>query len=697
MATFEQIMDAARRADAQGDEDAARRLVQMARRVQSRSAPELEQPKDFGQVLKENLLGDDDPTTQNFGERVGSFLNRAGESMTLGVVGDEADAGARSILNGRSYEQNLADVRQQERIFADENPVAAIAADIGGALVPGLGAANTIMRGATLGTKVGRGLLAGGTAGATMGFTEGEGGLDNRVSSGAIGAGVGGLLGMAVPLAGAGLRNTFEAVAPGAQRAVRKARDSLGLEREGARMVSEAMRRDMPVSDEILREAGPDAVVAQSGPQTLGLLDAIVNRPGEYGTAASAQVQDFAAARGREFAETLDSALGQPVGAMRSKVEIMRNSAPARREAYGAAYTQPIDYSTPAGRRIESLLGRVPSRAIRDAEEMMRIAGEENLQQMASIADDGTITFTTPPDVRMLDYVTRALRDMTDPLSSGIGGSQRDAVGGLAREIRAAVDDAVPEYRAAREAGRDAIVNREAVDFGAALFARNTPMDVAEDALGQMGTAERRFAAQGARDYIDEVMANARRAQTDMNMDIREAMRPVAELTSRAGERKLTALLGEAEATRVLDAAKSAYQALSLRANVGRNSRTEPRRAVEEGLDAAVPIGMGEALAAGRGVSGAAMQGIYNVAGDPATQRLLRRDEVAGAVGRALMQPANSPQGRQVREVLPGLLARATEQSNTVEAAANRAGGVLGMYANQQNAREPNVFGLLGR
>ena len=42
------------------------------------------------QTIRDNIFGDNDDSTMNFGERAAAGLNKAGESMTLGLVGDEA-------------------------------------------------------------------------------------------------------------------------------------------------------------------------------------------------------------------------------------------------------------------------------------------------------------------------------------------------------------------------------------------------------------------------------------------------------------------------------------------------------------------------------------------------------------------------------------------------------------------------------
>jgi len=71
--------------------------------------------KGLGHRIAENLIGDDDPTTQNIGERIGTALNMAGEAMTFGLIGDEASAAvAGAIPGGRDYSERLAFERQQQ-------------------------------------------------------------------------------------------------------------------------------------------------------------------------------------------------------------------------------------------------------------------------------------------------------------------------------------------------------------------------------------------------------------------------------------------------------------------------------------------------------------------------------------------------------------------------------------------------------
>lgn len=80
MATYEQLMNAARNADTAGDEQAAARLVQMAKAAQ--------QPQADMSVLgriKDNLIGTDDGV-ESFGEKIGTGIRGAGAAMARGMA-----------------------------------------------------------------------------------------------------------------------------------------------------------------------------------------------------------------------------------------------------------------------------------------------------------------------------------------------------------------------------------------------------------------------------------------------------------------------------------------------------------------------------------------------------------------------------------------------------------------------------------
>ncbi len=195
-----------------------------AKAVSAMSTPE----KSWGQMLKENLLGDNDPTTHNFGEKVGSALNKAGESLTFGLVGDEASARAEAALgigrptvqdlvsgdNRSAYERRRDHYRQQEQVLEQNSPATALAADIGGAgvgvMLP-FGAAGTLARGAGVGKRVAVSTATGAAGAGTYGFAEGEG-IEDRVDQGWKSGLLGGGIGSVIPVVGGGVQRVADAL-----------------------------------------------------------------------------------------------------------------------------------------------------------------------------------------------------------------------------------------------------------------------------------------------------------------------------------------------------------------------------------------------------------------------------------------------------------------------------------------------------
>ncbi|MGR3525059.1 MAG: hypothetical protein ACU0CT_03555 [Paracoccaceae bacterium] len=185
-----------RAADAAGDTDAAARIAQVANGLK----PE---PKSLGKQAWELLVGDDDDTTQNFGEKVGTLLNMGGEAMTAGLIGDEASGvaagiGAAIVPGGKgfqeAYEGRRDFERQQQELTETTNPGASLTAQIGGAMLP---AAVGIGTGAL---TLGRAVVTGAGYGGTTGVMEGEG-AGNRAAAGAFGTLLGGAGGAAsIPL-----------------------------------------------------------------------------------------------------------------------------------------------------------------------------------------------------------------------------------------------------------------------------------------------------------------------------------------------------------------------------------------------------------------------------------------------------------------------------------------------------------------
>lgn len=260
--TAEQFKEAARKAYAAGDVETARKLI-----ARAQAMPPAPVEKSWGQALKENIFGDNDPTTQNLGEKIGSLLNMGGESLTLGLVGDEASAGLESLL-GANYEDRLAHYRDQQALTERTNPGTSLAAKIAPAFIPGTGIAKGIGAVPTLGGKVLASGLISALMGGTYGFMEGEG-KQNRIDNAKSSALISGGIGLAIPVLGAlaqkGLRKYAER---GAAKAMAKAAPTLDdLEAQASRLYDAARANGVtatPMQTQSLRNS-IGAIASQEG------------------------------------------------------------------------------------------------------------------------------------------------------------------------------------------------------------------------------------------------------------------------------------------------------------------------------------------------------------------------------------------------------------------------------------------------
>lgn len=571
-----------------------------------------------------------------------------------------------------------AAMRESQAAMDRQRPGLSTALEVGGGVagtIPLLAAAvPTLSAGAvpsTLLGRVGMGGLLGGVTGATEGAIYGagiqEGGRGANARQGAaVQGGLGAVLGAAAPYAVDGVSALLQRLRGSDARFIAQ---ELGISAAAARVVKNALETgDMQAAEDALRRAGPDAMLADAGQPARELLDAAATRGGRAGAIATEAVEERAARSGRNVSNALDDAMGLPQSADEIASTVRRQTAGARSSAFDTAYSRPIDYSAPAGRQIESLMPRVPGSALRTANELMRTQGEQSAQILFDVADDGSVTLFRMPDVRQIDYITRALNEVADRAdgqgklggTTALGKSYRD----LARQLRGAAKEAVPEYATALEVAGDAISEVNAGRFGANLFTRRVTAREAIAELANMSGFERRAAQTAARDYIDNVMANTRRAVSDPNMDAREAITALRQLSSRDARQKMGALLGSQEAERLAAQLDEAAAALELRASVGGNSRTAIRQAIQGTVDDQTALGPLGRLLAGEPVE-ATKTVVQALTGKTAEAQALRQQGIYEEIASALV----GKRGRTAQEALR-VIRRAMDGQSVTEAEA---------------------------
>lgn len=524
---------------------------------------------------------------------LGPLYTNAVDQVTSRAIGLVTGEDPQSLMDRRAARHDA---------YQEQNPILSTAAQVtGGALAmaplasTAVGAqALGIAPGMGLGARVGMGAFSGGMISGADTLARGGSG-EEAARNAMVGGALGGAAGAAAPL-----------IAPVASKAINAGKTALSHMGIGVRPVpqlpfnptaQQAVSRVLAGDGSLgmsgaqnLAAGGPRGMLADAGPGAQSLLDTAIQRSGAGAREAVAAIDARAAAANKDIIGALDQYLGKPRGIQTMQAEIRNGTAGARKAAYTEAYAAPIDYASDTGMAIEQLVTRVPKDVISTANRMMQMEGQKSAQIMAQVADDGTVTYLRMPDVRQIDYITRALNQAA---KSGEGqgalGGQTDIgriYGNLARDLRDATRTAVPAYDTALRTAANPIQLRQAMEFGADILKPQTARDTVAEAISSMTPPELDAARVALRGSLDEVFANVRTAITNPNVDIVEARKALGDLSTRASIEKIQMLLKDPAAFsdfyRTLGEAR---RALELRASTATNSRTFARLTAGEAVD----------------------------------------------------------------------------------------------------------------
>lgn len=458
------------------------------------------------------------------------------------------------------------------------------------------------------------GLVGGATEGGIYGYGEGttpqERGSEAATGA-AFGGVMGGLMGMATPLVEAGVRNVASLIR---RSDIATIAATLGISANAARVIKNTfeMGGDMQTAIARVEQAGAQGIIGDAGEAAQALLDATA----ASGPAAAAAVRGPLDARMSEVSENLDTGLtgllGQPAeGPVTAVSEIMDASRAQRTSAYDTAYATPIDYASPAGQNIENIvLNRVePSilmSAIREANAEMADRGLTNQQIMARILPNGSVQFAEMPNVRQLDELKKGLRKLAAAAKNREGMVVIDTPESLryarqANDLGAAITDATGgaqgPYGTATRIGGDTIQERNAYELGEALLSPRTRVEAVRLELGpNPSDAQVAAAKRGLRTRIDQIVGDVKRIPSDPNLDARQALATLREMSSDNAREKIRRVMG-VEADDVFKMLDEAMVAAETRAATAVNSRTAIRQSTKENVNDLTSAGaVGEAL-----------------------------------------------------------------------------------------------------
>lgn len=532
---------------------------------------------------------------------IGSYLDEA-----IGAVaGPEATQGVRALSSameevrpGQSLALNLGGAG-----IGTAATIAATPARLAAALVPSTSARMLPSVGRAAATTGLLGAVEGGIYGAGLG--EGAGRAETAGTGALFGGLLGGALGGAAPVVAAGAEN----VAGLFRRSdVAKIASDLGISREAATVIKNTFDQggDIAAARAAIQRAGSEGMLADAGFAAQALLDASAATGGRAGQIAREAVEGRMTRTGEALDKTLDTVLGTaPLGPRTAVDAIAERTAPARELAYTTAYQTPINYAAPQGMKIEEVLGRVAPddliAGIVEANKEMRSRGMVNQQIMAVLDASGNVQFLREmPNVQQLDEIKKALQkiayDNTDDFGRLTGTGQRYAR--LAGELRDAVADAVPDYRTAVSIGGDKLAEERAFMLGRDLLSSRTEIEDIGFELGKKPSAAQVEAAKsGLRSYIAKVLGDVRAVPSDMNLDARQVVKAVTDMSSDNSRAKIRALMG-AEADALLKQVDEAAQSAVVRTALATNSKTAIRGNIKQTVDELTTPGvLGQAMA----------------------------------------------------------------------------------------------------
>ena len=517
-----------------------------------------------------------------------SFMGGAADTASFGF-GDEIAATIGSMATGDPRERVLAQMRDRQQSAQEQNPGSYLAGQITGAVAQGARAGPGFLANApSLGGRVLGGALTGFGMGGAYGLGSGTS-MASRMEEGIRGAGFGAVAGGAFPIVAHGAGKGWQAFQN--YRNANPIAANVGTTPESLRLLGNVMDADDTlgaVGQRNMARAGGEAMLADAGPNARQVLDTSIQSGGRGALVAQRAIGERTARASDDLVNTLDSVLGAPQGVQTTRNAIRTGSAAARNNAYeGTAYKAAINYSDPRGMNLENIIkSRVPGRAIAEANELMRVDGHTSKQILAKVANDGSVTFEQLPDVRQIDYITRALNQMAESGdgAGALGGqtAKGRAYQNLSREIRDTLKDLVPEYGKALETAADPIRRSQAVEFGSKLFSDTVKRDQVEDMVKGMTGPEKTALMQGARANIDDAMARVTRTVQDGNTDAREAIKALRDMSSRANREKMTFVLGKKQADTLFNKLDQIAMTFDLRAAVTENSKTFARQNTKE-------------------------------------------------------------------------------------------------------------------
>ena len=405
----------------------------------------------------------------------GASLSSSDEMLgyVRGLFDPKMDTIATALNQMGNEQYSPGDVaRAMERMpmdeYREENPASAFGLEVGGGLL--MGGAGVARSGlASLGrealkrTATERAGIAAGE-GAISGYMAGEGDVDSseRVHGAGLGAGLGLVTQGSVDVLGKPIASAYDAMTrSGAQAARQGQRGAESFIRET--IAADGLTPEQAV-ELILKNQGSGFTLADVGPNSQALMDAIATLPGPGKRTAMSYLNQRQSGRNGRLGTILQDAFGQRANFYNDMQALKAARSSVADKLYGAANKINVPMS-------DELIGLMQTPAMQDAyAAAIRIAankGDADAMKLRLLPSGEIVNETGNPvsaiNTRFLHFMKMGIDDVAFPKmpQQGIGAEQVNAV----RDVRTAylelLDAANPSYARARSiyAGDSAVQN----------------------------------------------------------------------------------------------------------------------------------------------------------------------------------------------------------------------------------------------
>jgi hypothetical protein len=446
------------------------------------------QPADItgGDVARGMLQG----ATLNFGDEL-----RAGASALGGVM---AGQGSFGDLYGvtRDYE------RRKMQEFTQASPVASAASQIGGGLLTGIPAgakAGASAAGQALasrvgqmglmgriGTQAGMGAAAGGATGAIGGVGSAESMSDvpaEALQGGAIGFGVGGLLGGAT-----------EAAMTGGRAAVEGVRRARNPSYQASKNLEKAAQRAGTTVDDMLTRAeamGPDATLADTSEAAREMLETTTQQPG----AARGEALGLLESRSRKAGQQLLSDLGPG-----KKFETLDALKDYRKSVASPQYKKAFDQGVPHTGNLETIFNDIEEFAPGVWDQAKKLGKLKLANADQSIS--GAALGEARPSLQGWQYIKERLDDMVDSAYRSGNGKAGGAIKDVRTRLLGELDTLNDDYAQARSKWAGAAQFEEMMDSAGKFM--TSPAAEFENAVKGLKPVDREAVKIGAIQSIED-------------------------------------------------------------------------------------------------------------------------------------------------------------------------------------------------